>query len=354
MPHERDAAPTGSGRSKFARSQGHTVVWVEASVAVDVETPLSPAGGQTTAHSIQRRALSRHQSRELPARRFWKRWRGSGVRVDHRRGIRPPSLAPPRVWHHAQSLPFGAGNARPKLGRGHALVAEYVCDAIQPVPGRTGASFPGTLSISAGRRCGRAGSRDRLHSPQPGPRSHGACRQLRVLSLEQPAPADASRSPEVAMRGGAARPARARGFTRGLVELLPPPRSTGRLVCWSGSGRVYRTLHGGGGWEIGTEGWKRAVAKEHRHLALHPGYEASELRDFKERGWRERLEQRLLDVGKTMSDGLSDPANAAGKIDLAVALRRECFPYAWIRHALAMRGLSSIRGHVFRREHRTA
>jgi len=108
------------------------------------------------------------------------------------------------------------------------------------------------------------------------------------------------------------------------------------------------------GWAIGTEGWKRAVAKEHRHLALHPGYEGSELRDLKERGWGERLEQRLLDVGKTMSDGPSDPANAPWKIDLAFALRRECISDVWIRHALAMLRLSSIHGHVFRREHRTA
>ena len=107
------------------------------------------------------------------------------------------------------------------------------------------------------------------------------------------------------------------------------------------------------GWAIGTEGWKRAVAREHRHLTLHPGYEASELRDLKERGWRERLEQRLWDAGKTMRDVQVDPANAAWKIDIAAALRRECVPYAWIRDALAMRGLSSIRGHVFRREHRT-
>jgi putative transposase len=108
------------------------------------------------------------------------------------------------------------------------------------------------------------------------------------------------------------------------------------------------------GWAIGTEGWKRAVAKEHRQLALHPGYEASELRDLKERGWREQLERKLLNAGKTMQDVPFDPANAAWKIDVAVGLRRECIPYAWIRDALAMRGLSSIRGLVFRREHRTA
>jgi hypothetical protein len=60
-----------------------------------------------------------------------------------------------------------------------------------------------------------------------------------------------------------------------------------------------------------------------------------------------------MDIGKTMSDVPSDPANAAWKIDLAVAVLRESIPYAWFRHALARRGLSSIHGHVFRPEHRT-
>jgi len=42
-----------------------------------------------------------------------------------------------------------------------------------------------------------------------------------------------------------------------------------------------------------------------------------------------RRERRLLNVGTTMSDVPSDPANAAGKIDLALDIRRECIPYAW-------------------------
>ena len=53
------------------------------------------------------------------------------------------------------------------------------------------------------------------------------------------------------------------------------------------------------GWAIGTEGWKRAVAKEYRHLALDPGYDATELHGLKERRWREQLELLLLGAGKS-------------------------------------------------------
>ena len=108
------------------------------------------------------------------------------------------------------------------------------------------------------------------------------------------------------------------------------------------------------GWAIGTEGWKRAVAKEYRHLALDPGYDATELRGLKERRWREQLELLLLGAGKTADDIPSDPPDARWKISVAIALQRECVPYAWLRGALPMGGLSSIRGHVYRREHRTA
>jgi hypothetical protein len=52
------------------------------------------------------------------------------------------------------------------------------------------------------------------------------------------------------------------------------------------------------GWAIGTQGWKRAVAKEHRHLALDPGYNATERRSLKQRHWHMLIEQLLLDIAR--------------------------------------------------------
>ena len=108
------------------------------------------------------------------------------------------------------------------------------------------------------------------------------------------------------------------------------------------------------GWAIETAGWKRAVAKDLRHLALDPGYAASQLQEIKQQRWRKLLDQQFVLEGKLPQDAGSDSPDAPWKIDVAVTLRRECVPYAWISQTLAMGGLSSIRGHVFRREHRTA
>ena len=124
---------------------------------------------------------------------------------------------------------------------------------------------------------------------------------------------------------------------------------------WSPMARRLRIQFGGALYHIINRGnYRRAVAKEHRHLALDPGYEADQPRDIKTQQWRERLETLLQRAGKIPENGASDASYAPWKIEMAASLRRECVPYAWIREALSMGGLSSIRGCVFRSEHRTA
>ena len=56
------------------------------------------------------------------------------------------------------------------------------------------------------------------------------------------------------------------------------------------------------GWAIGTEGWKRALAREYRHLALEVGWHAAEIRDFKEGRWRSVLETALAEANRTARD----------------------------------------------------
>ena len=102
------------------------------------------------------------------------------------------------------------------------------------------------------------------------------------------------------------------------------------------------------GWAIGTEGWRRTIAREHRHLALKPGFEALEVREIKEQRWRDMLENLLREFGRSPQDMGGDPPEAEWKIMVAFRLRRDGVPYRWISEVLGMRSPSAARGHVYR------
>jgi putative transposase len=102
------------------------------------------------------------------------------------------------------------------------------------------------------------------------------------------------------------------------------------------------------GWAIGTQGWRRSVAKDHAHLALNPGLEAKELQDFKEMRWRSVLEQGLGSAGKTVHDIQNDVGRSEWKIKLAMQLRESSAPYLWIAENLKMGKPGSVRAYIFR------
>jgi putative transposase len=107
------------------------------------------------------------------------------------------------------------------------------------------------------------------------------------------------------------------------------------------------------GWAIGTQGWRRQVAKDHAHLALNPGLEAKELHDFKEERWRSVLEQGLSSAGKTVLDIKNDIARSRWKINLAIELRKSSAPYPWIAQALKMGKPGSVRAYLFKANNNT-
>jgi hypothetical protein len=107
------------------------------------------------------------------------------------------------------------------------------------------------------------------------------------------------------------------------------------------------------GWAIGTQGWRRQVAKDHAHLALNPGLETKELQDFKEERWRSVLEQGLSSAGKTVLDIENDVCRSEWKINLAMQLRESSAPFLWIAEVLKMGKLGSVRVYIFQAKNNT-
>lgn len=101
------------------------------------------------------------------------------------------------------------------------------------------------------------------------------------------------------------------------------------------------------GWTIGTEGWRKAVAKDHAQLALHAGLAASEARVLREARWSERLEQLLAETGRTEDEMRREAKSASWKIALAVRLRSEVgAAVKWIAAALHMGSPNAVRGYL--------
>jgi putative transposase len=100
------------------------------------------------------------------------------------------------------------------------------------------------------------------------------------------------------------------------------------------------------GWAIGTQGWKRAIAKDHAQRALSPGVEAGELRELKSAHWTQVLNAELLRMGKTREDAAGDNCGAGWKIEVAGRLRLAGAPYAWITAELNMGKVSSVRSYL--------
>ena len=100
------------------------------------------------------------------------------------------------------------------------------------------------------------------------------------------------------------------------------------------------------GWAIGSQGWKRAVAKDHAQRALSPGVEAGELEELKATHWARVLDQELTRVGKSMADALDEICGAPWKIEVAQHLRKAGAPYGWITAQLNMGKVSSVRAYI--------
>jgi REP element-mobilizing transposase RayT len=109
------------------------------------------------------------------------------------------------------------------------------------------------------------------------------------------------------------------------------------------------------GWAIGTEGWRRALAREYRHLALAPEMSAAEIRELREARWRAALEEALARQGRQAHELALAAKGAPWKLELARDLRvNAAVPHAWIAAQLRMGTPSSLRANLSRRAIRIA
>ena len=98
------------------------------------------------------------------------------------------------------------------------------------------------------------------------------------------------------------------------------------------------------GWAIGTLGWRRALAREHSHLALEPEMSAMEIAEVKQARWQAALSAEMRAMGRTADEVLRTPKGAAWKVDLARKLRASVAPpFAWLASSLNMGKPSSVR-----------
>ncbi len=103
------------------------------------------------------------------------------------------------------------------------------------------------------------------------------------------------------------------------------------------------------GWAIGTKGWKKALAKDHAHLAINPGLAAAEAREMREAGWGTKLEQLLTTEKRTLDEARESPKSAAWKVALALKLRQETgASVAWLANVLHMGKPESVRNYLSR------
>jgi hypothetical protein len=73
------------------------------------------------------------------------------------------------------------------------------------------------------------------------------------------------------------------------------------------------------GWVIGTAGWRKAIAREHQHLALAPEMSASEIADLslKSLRWGDGLTPALAKFGKTPADRANTAKGARARLERA-------------------------------------
>lgn len=103
------------------------------------------------------------------------------------------------------------------------------------------------------------------------------------------------------------------------------------------------------GWAIGIAGWRKAIAKDHAHLALHVGIEPDELREIRASRWAEALARGLVEAGRSAEELGRAAKGASWKIALAVMLRRNVgATHRWLAEALEMGSANSVRSYLSR------
>lgn len=106
----------------------------------------------------------------------------------------------------------------------------------------------------------------------------------------------------------------------------------------------------GKGWAIGTEGWKRALAKELRQTPL-VGLAQMEAKFLREERWQAALDKALIKALKTATDLTPLSPREKGqdwRLSIAAQLRSHGAPYAWIASMLGFSQPNTLKIKLFR------
>ena len=77
------------------------------------------------------------------------------------------------------------------------------------------------------------------------------------------------------------------------------------------------------GWAIGTDGWRRALAKEHSQFRLQPSMAAPARKEMREAAWEAALAEKLKESGRGEEEVETKPRKQAWKLAMALKLRNE-------------------------------
>jgi putative transposase len=108
------------------------------------------------------------------------------------------------------------------------------------------------------------------------------------------------------------------------------------------------------GWAIGTQGWREALAKDYKQLALARATEAKANAESCRQQWESVLAEILRETGKSREDLAGARKGAPWKLVLALELRRRTTASCtWIAPALSMGTAASLRQYISRHRRRT-
>jgi len=100
---------------------------------------------------------------------------------------------------------------------------------------------------------------------------------------------------------------------------------------------------------VGTDAWKKAIAREHQHRALEQDLPHQETRALKEEQWNVAPEQSLLERHKSRQELASTPGRPRWKVEIASRVRElSGAPYSWIADMLSMGSPLAVRIAIWR------
>jgi putative transposase len=102
------------------------------------------------------------------------------------------------------------------------------------------------------------------------------------------------------------------------------------------------------GWAIGTNAWRKQLAREYAQKSLSAGLPREELVDLRQAHWLECLVNELAIMGKKLTDLETKPRKQAWKIILASAIREKSgASITWMAGNLHLGSSATLRGYLY-------